>query len=271
MHSAPCHLLLTLWTDDPGLALQAQAAGVDRIGPDLERLGKRARQPCGGYWLSTHRRDRVPALRTVLRDAQLFVRTDPLHPGWEQALEDLLEDGVEVVMLPVFRTVGDVARALRAIDGRARLVPLIETAEALADAERIAALPGLAEVHFGLNDLGLALGVRNRFAVLLDPRMEQACRVLAARGIRIGIGGIARAGDTRLPIPADLLYAQYARLGATAALVARSFFAGIEPGPAALARAIADARMQFSAWRSRDTGTLQQATHTLRRHLAAAA
>jgi hypothetical protein len=264
-------LLLTLWTDDPVLAATAEAAGIDRIGPDLERLGKLARQPAGGYWLSPHRRDRVPVLRTALRTAALFVRTDPLHPGWESALDEMIDDGVDVVMLPVFRTAGDVARALSAIGDRARLVPLVETADALANASQIAALPGLTDVHFGLNDLGLALGMRNRFAVLLDPLLAHACRAFTDAGVRVGIGGIGRAGDVGLPVPADLLYAAYAGLGASAALISRSFLAGIAHDGATLAHHVTAARERFSAWRERPAQERRRAADTLRDHLEHAA
>ena len=40
----------------------------------------------------------------------------------------------------------------------------------------------------------------------------------------LGFAGIGRINDNRLPIPSDLIYAQYPRLGATRALVSRVFY-----------------------------------------------
>ena len=39
-----------------------------------------------------------------------------------------------------------------------------------------------------------------------------------------GFAGIGRVNDSRLPIPGDLIYAQYPRLGATRALISRVFY-----------------------------------------------
>ena len=43
-------------------------------------------------------------------------------------------------------------------------------------------------------------------------------------GIPFGFAGIGRVNDSRLPIPGNLIYAQYPRLGATRALVSRVFY-----------------------------------------------
>ena len=61
-------LVLTLWTSDPALAARADAAGVERVGVDMERLGKRARQRGLGTWISPHTEDdlaKVQRQRTV--------------------------------------------------------------------------------------------------------------------------------------------------------------------------------------------------------------
>jgi hypothetical protein len=53
--------------------------------------------------------------------------------------------------------------------------------------------------------------------------MTDAAACVRAAGRPFGFGGIGRAGDTTLPVAADLIYAEYARLGARRALLARSF------------------------------------------------
>ena len=262
-------IVLTLWTDDPAGARAADAAGVDRVGPDLERLGKRERQTNPSFWLSPHREESLSDVRAQLGRARLFARTNPPHDGWAAEAERLIAAGVEVLMLPAFRSAREVLAGLEVVDGRARLVPLLETGEALADVEAIAACPGLREVHFGLNDLALSLGLTNRFSSLTHPGLAHAASVLREHGVQVGVGGIGRAGDSELPVPSDLIYAQYPRLGATGALIARSFFNGLDGSPGALRDSISAARARFDDWYGRDAAELEAARVELDRCVAA--
>jgi hypothetical protein len=72
--SAPDAFVLTLWTSDPALAARADAAGIDRIGVDLERLGKAERQRGLGTWVSPHTLD---DLARVGATAALIARAFP--------------------------------------------------------------------------------------------------------------------------------------------------------------------------------------------------
>ena len=78
--SAPDAFVLTLWTNDPALAARADAAGVDRVGVDLERLGKAERQR-GPRHLDLAAHDWTISARVgaALARADLFARLDPLH------------------------------------------------------------------------------------------------------------------------------------------------------------------------------------------------
>jgi hypothetical protein len=258
-------MVLTLWTDDPERARAADRAGVDRIGLDLERLGKRERQADPRLWQTTHSEESLPRIGAALRRADLFARTNPPHGGWAAEADRLIAAGAKVLMLPAFHTASEVREALAAVGDRARLVPLIETAEALAETPAIAAVEGLREVHFGLNDLAIGMRLSNRFQVLTRTELERATRTLVESGVRVGVGGIGRARDDRLPIPADLVYAQYPRLGATGALIARSFFAGLAPGEAPLADAVTAARERLAHWYRADARALEAARADLER------
>ena len=57
---------LTLITDDPVLAAEADAAGVNRIGLDFERLGKAERQAGQNTRLSEHSWDDLAAIAQSL-------------------------------------------------------------------------------------------------------------------------------------------------------------------------------------------------------------
>ncbi len=92
---------LTLLTADPALASAADAAGVDRIGVDVERLGKRERQGAiHDARISEHRLEDLAVLAPHVRRAQLFCRIDPPHDGTARQVERALELGAGVIMLP---------------------------------------------------------------------------------------------------------------------------------------------------------------------------
>jgi len=240
--------VLTLWTADPGLARAADVAGVDRIGVDLERLGKLERQAARGTWISTHREEDLDALAPALSRARLFARVNPLNPDSEREIEAVLGRGAQVLMLPMFMSAGDADRFVRLVDSRATVVLLVEHATALEHLHEIVRVRGVDEVHIGLNDLAISLGLRNRWMALADGLLDGAAAIVRQAAIRFGLGGIGRAGDTSLPIPADLIYAEYARTGATAAVLSRSFFAAGDVDPMV---EVARARATLDAWRCR--------------------
>jgi hypothetical protein len=136
----------------------------------------------------------------------------------------VLARGVKVVMLPMVKEAEEAARFAALVGGRATLVLLVEHVDALARLAEMVQVEGVDEVHMGLNDLALSLGLPNRWLVLAGELAAEAGAVVQAAGLRFGLGGIGRAGDEGLPVPANLVYAEYARTGATAALVSRSFF-----------------------------------------------
>jgi hypothetical protein len=246
--------VLTLWTNDPLLAVRADAAGIDRVGVDLERLGKAERQRGLGTWLSPHTEDDLGRIAAVLTRAAPFARLNPLHAGTAAEVDRVIALGARVLMLPMVETVDAAARFVAAVRGRAVVVLLVETAAGLAAAGALAAVDGVDEIHVGLNDLALSLGLRTRWLALAGDRLDDAARAVRAAGRRFGFGGIGAAGDETLPIPADLIYAEYARVGATAALVARAF-----PTAADLGDAIARARSRLADWRAASPDALAAA------------
>jgi len=127
-------------------------------------------------------------------------------------------------MLPMFRSAPEVAAFVDMVGGRARVVLLLVTAAAGLRLRDILRVPGVDELHFGLNDLRLSLGVASHFEVLASDWMELLCRTVAEAGIPYGIAAVAQSGDAHLPVPSDLVYTQYARLGSRGALLARCFF-----------------------------------------------
>jgi len=157
----------------------------------------------------------------------------------------VLAAGTTVLMLPMVATPVEAERFVALVRGRARVVLLVERPEALDALPALVAIPGVDEIHVGLNDLALSLGLATRWAILASDRLADAGAIVRAAGKRFGFGGIGQAHDTTLPMPADLVYAEYARTGATAALVARAF-----PHDAAFAGGIERARIRLAEWRA---------------------
>ncbi len=213
---------LTAFTDDPELAAVLDAAGVDRIGVDLERLGKAERQAGTNSRISDHQIADLRVLRPRLKNARLLARINPPNGGTADEIERVLDFGAEVIMLPYFTVADELSAVARMIDGRATFVPLVETPEALAVIDDMAGI-GVADIHFGLNDLRLRMGLARFVEVFDEPAFEAA--VTAARGVGLGyaIAGVARADDRSLPIAPDLVYRQLRRLGASGTLISRSF------------------------------------------------
>ena len=216
--------VLTLFTNNPGLAKAANDAGINRIGLDLEKIGKEHRQDASKAWISNHQIHELQAIRDQLTQAALFCRTNPIHAGSRNEIDYLIDQGVAVLMLPMFRTVKEAATFIEMVDGRAFVSLLVETAAAAMRLKEIVKLPGIGEIHFGLNDMYLDMKLSNHFEVLTSGLLEMLSDIALTAGIPFGLAGIGRVNDSRLPISSDLIYAQYPRLGATRALVARVFY-----------------------------------------------
>jgi HpcH/HpaI aldolase/citrate lyase family len=258
---------LTLWTNDSAVARKADLAGVDRIGLDLETLGKVARQSGLPTWISQHDISQLPAIREALRRASLFVRCNPLNPTSRDEVARLIDLGAEVIMLPNFEDIADVERFLRIVNGRARVVPLVERLKAARAIHRFASISEIHEIHIGLNDLSIDLGLKQRMAVLVTDLLVDAARAAGEIGISLSVGGVARALDQNLPIPSDLVYAQYPRLNAAGAFIAQSFHPETL-NEAEFASEIARVRYRMAFWRRVRQDELENARLALARIVA---
>lgn len=226
----PAGLRLWLWTDDPHLACQADQAGVDRIGLDIERLGKAQRQSGHDTWISPHQLASLAVLRPKLRHARLFVRTNPVHPGSHAEIELALALGAQVLMLPNFTTLGELERYVAWVAGRAVVVPLVERVAATALVADFPTL-GITEFHVGLNDLALEMGVSSRLRLLDGPVVAHLATVARRHHLHFGVGGVTCPEDDTLPVSPGWVIEQLARLGAQGAMLARSWLRQIHAQP----------------------------------------
>ena len=220
-------LKLMYITNRPEVAQIAEAAGVDRIFVDMEFIGKDQRQKGLDTVKSHHTAEDVAAIRKAVGTAQVLVRINPIHdalPDYcssKDEIDAVVAAGADVIMLPYFKTAAEARTFVRLVDGRARTMLLLETPEAAERADEILAVDGVDEIHIGLNDLSLGLGLPFMFQLLSNGTVERLCRKFREANILYGFGGIAAPGGGALP--AEYIIREHCRLGSGCAILSRSF------------------------------------------------
>ena len=215
-------LKLMYLTNDPQVAAIAQTAGVDRIFLDLELRGKEERQGHLDTVVSHHSIEDVRRLKAVLTSAQLLVRVNSMYAGSEAEINKVIADGADIVMLPYFKTVKEVSDFVSVCKGRVKTCLLFETPEAVEHIDEILAVPGIDEVHVGINDLHLGYDLNFMFELVANGTVEALCRKFAEKGIPYGFGGGGRPGSN-VALPAERILAEHYRLGSSQVILSRAF------------------------------------------------
>ena len=220
-------LTLMYITNNVEVAKIAQTAGVDRIWVDMEWIGKEERQAGMNTVKSHHTIQDIVNLRPIVTTSTLMARVNPIHGATKdycdskEEIEETIKAGAEVVMLPMFKTVDEVDKFVNYVSGRAKVQLLVETKEADQNIEKILEVPGIDEVHIGLNDLHLAYNKRFMFELLCDGTVDRLTAIFQRKGIKFGFGGIARVGYGMLP--AEYIIAEHYKYGSSAAILSRNF------------------------------------------------
>ena len=219
---------LMILAADPQSAIDAQNAGVDRIFYDLEWIGKSERQHGRNTVMSDNSIDDIPAVREVLRESELLVRTNPIHAYSKVEIDKSVGYGADVLMLPMAMDQHDAEQYVEMVGGRAKVCIMIETAAAMARLDKILAVPGVDEVFIGLNDLHISMGLTFMFELLSDGLVEYIADKCNKAGMPFGFGGIARIGEGDLP--SDYILGEHVRLGSSSVILSRTFkgIAGVD-------------------------------------------
>lgn len=208
-------------TNNPEIAVIAENAGVDRIFVDLEKIGKEKRQPNDSV-KSNHTLDDIKKVKSALKKSKLLVRVNSIYDDSENEINKAIENGADILMLPYFKTVGEVRKFLKYVDGRVKTTLLVETKEAVENIRSILSLQGIDEVHIGLNDLHISYRLDFMFELLCNGIVEDLCNVFKKYDIPYGIGGFGKLYTGELP--AEKILIEHYRLGSTAAILSRSFY-----------------------------------------------
>lgn len=220
-------LKLMYITNRPDVAKIAEDAGVDRIFVDLEYIGKNLRQGGMDTVQNHHMPNDAANIKRILSKAELLVRVNPIHDtskdynSTEDEINDVVDAGADIIMLPYFKTVVDVKRFIDAVGGRAKRMLLFENAAAVDNIDSILALDGIDEVYIGLNDLSLDYGRKFLFSLLADGTVEKITKKFKEKNLSFGFGGMASLDGGLLP-GSKVLPEHYA-LGSTSVILSRAF------------------------------------------------
>lgn len=196
-------------------------AGVDRIFIDLEVNGKEDRQGHLDTVISSHTLEDIKKIKPILVKAELLVRINPIYGNSATEISKAIEYGADVIMLPMFKTVDEVKLFIDYVDNKAKTCLLLETSEALARLDDILELEGIDEIHIGLNDLHLAMGLDFMFELMGDGLIEYIVNKIKAKNIPFGIGGVARMDEGMLM--GNIIIREHVRLGSSMVILSRTF------------------------------------------------
>ena len=220
-------LKLMYITNRTEVAEIADITGVDRIFIDLEYIGKEDRQQGLDTVKSHHTISDILKIKKVLKKAELMVRVNPIHEksldlkGSEYEINSVIDAGADLVMLPMYRSIAEIEKFLKIINGRVKTQLLAETPEACGIMKEAVSFPEVDEIHIGLNDLHLAYHKKFMFELLADGTVDKISNDIKNSQKPFGFGGIARIGYGILP--AEYIIKEHYRIGSTRAILSRSF------------------------------------------------
>ena len=149
-----------------------------------------------------------------------MVRVNPLDDESEAEINAVVEAGADYIMLPMFKTRAEVEKFIALVGKRAKTMLLLETKEAQERLLEYVDVPGIDEIHIGLNDLHLAHKMTFMFELVANGTVEKLANILKEHGIRFGFGGFARIGYGILP--AEMILTQHYALGSEMAILSRA-------------------------------------------------
>lgn len=248
-------------TASPDVAAFIEQHGVARIFMDQEVLGKAERQGHLDTHKAAHTLEQIAGVASVLKHAELMVRLNPLHASTLSEVDAAIEHGAQRLMLPMFSSRDEVGQFLEMVNGRVPTTFLAETAASLVRLPDWLGLltPGYDEVHIGLNDLSLSMGLNFLFEPMAARLLDPAAAVLNQAGVTWGVGGVARIGQGELP--AETVLGEHVRLGSQWIILSRAFHSGAATSAALLETLdfpteIEKLRQAETHWRSTDENTL---------------
>lgn len=196
--------------------------GVQQIMVDTEIMGKVERQGHKDTIISDHSLNDIIALKNLSLEAEIICRINPFHNGTFDEIDTAIRNGADVIMIPMITSMEDYQSMVDRIHDRAKVLPLIETPYSFFKLSEILDYSELTQIHFGLNDLCISLGMKNLFEILLSQTFQDTVSNLKTSALK-GIGGIGDPQVSQKVSPLALLNS-YMKCGSNSVILSRSFF-----------------------------------------------
>ncbi|MHC4122293.1 MAG: aldolase/citrate lyase family protein [Planctomycetota bacterium] len=197
----------------------AVKAGVHGIILDWEHIGKEKRQTFCDTQINL---STLKDLRCVRRccNTRIICRINGYGKTTSEEIKQAVRTGADELLLPMVRTPQEVEAVLDQVAGRCGVGILIETKEAVKNAEKLAWLP-LSRVYLGLNDLAIERRTPNIFTPIVDGTLGRIRYLF--NEIPFGFAGLTLP-YRGYPVPCRLLIGEMARLGCGFSFLRRSFY-----------------------------------------------
>jgi len=208
-------------TNNIQIAKIIDEVGVDYIFVDLEYIGKVSRQHNMNTVISAHSIDDVKNIKKNIKNGKVLVRINPIGEWSKYEINNIIDAGADVVMLPYFKTKREVECFINIVKKRIKTCLLIETMDAIKNIDLIMELGDIDLIHIGLNDLHIERKTTFMFEFLADGSLDDLLNKIKKYNVPFGFGGMARIGS--LVPPAEHILTEHYRLGSKAVILSRSF------------------------------------------------
>lgn len=197
---------------------------IDWIFIDIEKIGKKERQVGRNTVLSDHSIDDVQKIRGVINNSKILVRCNPIGTHSKKEIEEINNtSGIDMVMLPFFKTVKEVQIFIDLLDtSKVEPALLIETTSAIYNLNDILNIYPFKYVHIGLNDIHIERKTSFMFEPFIDGLLSKIVNKLNDNNVKFGIGGIGKIGSNLLPT-AECIINEHTRLNSSGVILSRTF------------------------------------------------
>jgi len=197
---------------------------IDWIFIDLETVGKKDRQIRRNTVMSDHSISDVQKIRRVINNTKILLRCNPIGIHSKKEIEEINKtSGIDMVMLPFFKTVKEVKMFIELLDtSKVEPTLLIETTSALDNLNDILKLYPFKYVHIGLNDIHIERNTSFMFEPYIDGLLDKTVSILRSNNKKFGIGGVGKIGSDLLPTP-ECVINEHTRLKSSGVILSRSF------------------------------------------------
>lgn len=212
-----------LFAHEKTLLRKAWDAGISRVVIDWETRGKDERQH--GYHLEQNyiaKSDLIRVRKTF--PGKMVCRINPIHDKSDVEITEAIDNGSDMIMLPMFKTIHEVDKFIAIVNKRAETILLFESVEAIDIACKLRNRD-FSEVYIGLNDLRISLGLGFAYQII-ELSILDKMRDLFPDKI-FGFGGLTLLGKG-YPLPTKLILTEMARLDCGSVIIRRAFKKDIE-------------------------------------------